>query len=387
MRALTTISILMITALCLFGQVPEKVSYQAVVRDAAGLLVSNSTVGMQISILQGSANGSAVYAETHSPVSNDNGLVTIEIGDGTAVSGTFGQIDWSDGPYFIKTETDPSGGKAYSISGTSQILSVPYALYAESAGYVDFTELDPLYVGSAAAGINEDDITGWDNKLDMEVDGDVSNELQQISREGSTVTLSKGGGSFTDSVNTYVAGEGIVIENFVISREKQYRIGDLHMGGIVFFVDPSGKHGLVASLDDLDGGPGVPWSDVTDEEIGDEARSATLGRNNTSAITGQQMATSAAQLCVNLGPGWYLPSNRELYLLFSQEIIIDQVLDNDGDDTTNGLNQEYDRTTFGMYWSSTERNFERAWAYKALSGDSSHFDKEDTYRVRAVRAF
>ena len=71
----------------------------------------------------------------------------------------------------------------------------------------------------------------------------------------------------------------------------------------------------------------------------------------------------------------------------TQEIIIDQILDNDGDDSTNGLNQEYDRTTFGMYWSSTERNFERAWAYKALSGDSSHFSKDDTYRVRAIRAF
>ncbi len=114
-----------------FSQSPEKMSYQAVIRDAGNNLVTNQSVGMQISILQTSATGTAVYIETHSTTTNDNGLVAVEIGTGTVVTGTFSAIDWSAGPYFIKTDTDPAGGTVYSITGTSQLLSVPYALYAK----------------------------------------------------------------------------------------------------------------------------------------------------------------------------------------------------------------------------------------------------------------
>jgi hypothetical protein len=116
------------------AQVPQKMSYQAVVRNASNALVINAPVGMQISILQGSATGTAVYVETQNPTTNDNGLVSLEIGNGIVVSGVFASIDWATGPYFIKTETDPAGGSNYSIVGTSQLLSVPYAMYAETSG-------------------------------------------------------------------------------------------------------------------------------------------------------------------------------------------------------------------------------------------------------------
>lgn len=117
-----------------FAQVPEKLSYQAVVRNSSNALVISSPIGMRISILQDSPTGTSVYTETQSTTSNSNGLVTVEIGSGTVISGTFASIDWSTGPYFIKTETDPTGGTSYSISGTSQLLSVPYALYSKSSG-------------------------------------------------------------------------------------------------------------------------------------------------------------------------------------------------------------------------------------------------------------
>lgn len=115
------------------GQSPEKMSYQAIIRDASDDLLSNTSIGMQISILQDSISGTVVYVETHTPTTNVNGLINLEIGDGTAVTGTFSAIDWADGPYFVKTETDPDGGSNYSISGTSQFLSVPYALHAKTA--------------------------------------------------------------------------------------------------------------------------------------------------------------------------------------------------------------------------------------------------------------
>jgi hypothetical protein len=105
-------------------------SYQAVIRNTSNALIVNQPVGMKISILQGSVNGTAAYIETQNPTTNTNGLVSIEIGGGTIVSGVFANIDWSNGPYFIKTETDPNGGTSYSITGTSQLLSVPFALYS-----------------------------------------------------------------------------------------------------------------------------------------------------------------------------------------------------------------------------------------------------------------
>lgn len=123
----------LVTAIA-FAQAPQKMSYQAVIRDASQALVINQSVGMQISILQGSASGTVIYVETQQPTSNMNGLVTIEIGNGNVILGNFSTIDWANGPYFIKTETDPTGGISYTISGTSQLLSVPYALYAENSG-------------------------------------------------------------------------------------------------------------------------------------------------------------------------------------------------------------------------------------------------------------
>jgi hypothetical protein len=117
-----------------FAQTPEKMSYQAVVRDSGDALVTNQAVGMQISILQTTATATetAVCVETQTPTTNVNGLVTLEIGTGSVVSGDFTTIDWSIGTYFIKTETDPAGGTTYTITGTSQLMSVPYALHAKT---------------------------------------------------------------------------------------------------------------------------------------------------------------------------------------------------------------------------------------------------------------
>jgi hypothetical protein len=151
------------------AQSPEKMSYQAVVRDADNNLVRSSSIGIQISILQGSVTGSAVYVETQTPGTNANGLISIEIGNGTVVSGDFSAIDWATGLYYIKTETDPAGGINYTITGTTQLLSVPYALHAKTAGVVTggITETDPVFAISAAKDISETEISSWNNKSDF----------------------------------------------------------------------------------------------------------------------------------------------------------------------------------------------------------------------------
>ena len=140
MKRLYTIIVAVLLSATSFAQVPEKMSYQAVVRDAAGELVSDQSVGMRISILQTTTTGTAVYVETHTPSSNTNGLVSIEIGTGST-SDDFSTIDWSADLYFIKSEIDLTGSDSYSITGTSQLMSVPFALHAKVAESVS----SPVY--------------------------------------------------------------------------------------------------------------------------------------------------------------------------------------------------------------------------------------------------
>ena len=113
-------------------QVPEKMSYQAVVRNAANQLVINQNVGVKFSILKSSATGAVVYAETQNSTTNSNGLFTTNIGSGTVISGSMASINWANDVYFIKSEIDLAGGSNYTITGTQQLLSVPYALNAKN---------------------------------------------------------------------------------------------------------------------------------------------------------------------------------------------------------------------------------------------------------------
>ena len=160
--------------LSLFAQSPQKMSYQAVIRDSENKLVVNSEIGMRISILQGSAEGTAVYTEIRTPVTNDNGLVTFKIGgDGAnSVTGVISAIDWSVGPYFIKTETDPSGGTGYTITGTSQLLTVPYAFHAKTAETISepIVESDPLFAA-------------WDKSTGIVITGSQVTDLQDYLTE------------------------------------------------------------------------------------------------------------------------------------------------------------------------------------------------------------
>lgn len=143
----------------LFAQAPQKMSYQAVLRNTSNALIANTTVGMRISILQGSTTGTPVFVETQSPTTNANGLVSLEIGGGTIVTGTFAGVNWANGPFFIKTETAPSGGTNYTIIGTTQLLSVPYALYAlnsKQQGKTTIILANDITDAQAAAQINQE---------------------------------------------------------------------------------------------------------------------------------------------------------------------------------------------------------------------------------------
>jgi hypothetical protein len=256
MKKLYTFLASFLITLTLFAQAPEKMSYQAVVRDANNALIMNQAVGMKIQILQGSVSGTTVYEETQTPTSNDNGLVTLEIGTGTIVSGMFGTIDWSTGPYFIKTETDPTGATNYTISGTSQLMSVPYALYAKKSGNgagpqgpagadgtngIDGQDGATGATGPAGAdGIDgQDGATGATGPAGADgIDG----------QDGATGATGPAGADGIDGQDGAVGPQGLSGTPYV---DPTYTIGiSTDLGGYVFWVSTDGKHGLVAETQD-----------------------------------------------------------------------------------------------------------------------------------------
>ncbi len=126
------LSFALLLATFTFAQTPESINYQAVVRDSGGSPLAATNVGVQIAILEGAANGTAVYTETHTTTTSDQGLINLQIGAGTTTD-DLSTIDWSANSYFVQLGVDTAGGTNYAIIGTTQLLSVPYALYAKNA--------------------------------------------------------------------------------------------------------------------------------------------------------------------------------------------------------------------------------------------------------------
>jgi hypothetical protein len=203
-----------------FAQVPEKMNYQAIVKDISGNLVSNQTIGMQISILQNTATGTAVYIEVQTPTTNANGLFTLEIGTGAVVSGDFTTIDWSNANYFIKTEIDPTGGVSYTNTGTNQLLSVPYALHSKTAenvnnDLVDDADADPtneieLPTGGTNGQILQTDGSGiytWVNQGVNSLDASYDNGGSGLGR---TIDADTGA---VEIIASFLNGNALLLEN------------------------------------------------------------------------------------------------------------------------------------------------------------------------------
>lgn len=212
----------LLTLLCLcalaFGQAPESLNYQAVARDANGNPLTNQSISLRMSVLSGSANGSLVFEELHTASTNSLGLFTLKIGQGTVTSGTFATIDWGTISHFLKVELDVNGGQSFTLMGTSQLLSVPYALHAKTAttvtnDQVDDADNDPTNEYNSSASLSGTTLSLTDGGGTLTVglsslqdgvndaDADPQNELQTLSKSGSTLTLSNGGGSITDEVD------------------------------------------------------------------------------------------------------------------------------------------------------------------------------------------
>jgi len=134
MKKLLSILSIMTLSVMLFAQAPQSFSYQTVIRDASWIVLDNQSVGLKISILEDVSNGTVVYEESHSATTSQIGLVSVSVGDGAVMSGLFNTIDWGNHSYFIEVAVDVTGGTNYTVMGTTQLRSVPYALYAETSG-------------------------------------------------------------------------------------------------------------------------------------------------------------------------------------------------------------------------------------------------------------
>lgn len=334
----------------LSAQAPNKMSYQSVIRDGSGVLIKNSDIGVRVQILKGLASGVSVYTEVHKVKSNENGLITLSIGDGVIESGSIQTIDWGADKYFMKTEYDLSGGVNYTLEGLSELLSVPYAFYSSTSG----TPGPPGPPGPAGQQGPEGPRGNDGAKGDVGPQG-------PIGPQGPVGPQGAGG--------------------FV------HYIGERFGGGIVFHVyrDSIGnEHGLIVTLTDQS--QAQSWSNMNVFLIGSSAQSTWDGMSNSNAIISQNgHVNSAAKVCLDLSSqgytDWYLPSIDELVLLYNSRFNVNKALSSIT--ATNSIAQ-------GHYWSSTESISTLAFSFSFFSGaasDALGTNKNVNARVRAVRKF
>jgi hypothetical protein len=227
MKNLLTVLVAFATfSISAFGQSPEGFNYQAAIRNASNAIVSNQSVGLRMTLQQGVIGGATVYSETFAVTTNTNGLVNVQIGNGSVLSGTFATINWANGPFFIETAVDATGGSSYVVMGTSQLMSVPFALYAKTSGNGQGPVGPQGPAGAPGA-------TGSQGPVGPAGQGGVT----------------------TAGADIAIAGAGTTANPYVVSS-RTYTIGLWpELGGYVFWVSADGKHGLVAETQNQANGP------------------------------------------------------------------------------------------------------------------------------------
>ncbi len=385
-RKITRLAVLLLLAAYCFlptaySQVPQAFNYQAVARDNSGNLIVSHNVGVEIYIRQISSTGTVVYIETFTALTNQFGLFTVAIGTGTAMTGQFDTIAWGSSNYYLEVLIDPTGSTSYTSMGTSQLLSVPYAMYAAKAGVPGITGAtgptgstgnDGAIGATGPQGIQG--VTGSTGTNGNDGAVGATGATGGIGLTGNTgATGATGvGGVSNAGTGIIITGAGTVATPYVIS-DSVHKIGDTYGGGIVFYVYDNGRHGLIAAT--ADQSTGVVWTTAAYQStVSNAVRDGVNGgQTNTERIIIQAGAGSyAAQLCANYQGGnygdWYLPSKYELNLLYLQKAVV------------GGFASNY-------YWSSTEANSSYAWGQTFSNGVQPNDDKSNTYYVRAVRAF
>jgi len=395
MKKNVLLAVMVLIAFELLAQSPDSFNYQAVLRNPQGDVLSNTNVNIDILIRKNVTDGDIVYSERFNKLTSQFGQVELKIGKGNT-SDSFANIEWDTGWYFLEIKVDGV------TLGTTQLISVPYAKFADKAGNTfsgnyndldnipDFAELIPDFTGWDKD--ESDDFSGYyDDLINIPEESEPIDTSHFISlnnpSEGDIAYFNGKKWELLVSGNedeVLMIGAGVPSWKFLDVEESVKRVGELYLGGIIYYVSPDGQSGLIASLEDLDGGGGVEWSDISNLES--KATSFYNGSANTDSILSQGAANSAAQLCKNYGAEWYLPSAWELHLMHIAAYEINKILDNDSDSSTHGIQISTDGAE-GRYWSSTEVSNNRAWSFMFNYGYTANSNKSTPCRLRAVRAF
>ena len=323
MKRISVIAILTFLVLSLMAQFPEQFNYQAIMRNQQGEVITNSVVRIQFSIVIGTAFGMIRYQEEFTPATNEQGLVCLKIGTGDVLMGDFSELRWWSIPHFLLTEIDFSGNYDFVEISRTQFVSVPYAMHSKTA--------ENVFSG---------DYNDLKNKPNLD-------SIYQIKEEGLLP-------------------------------------GQLFAGGIIFFVDGTGGHGLVVSLSDLDNP--VEWG-LEGSEL-DIHNSSWNGELNTLdllyALNNNGISTSAAHSCseyeIDGYSDWYLPSTDEMRMLLDKLYIINRVLDIDKNKNSKGL-------TKSNYWTSEQKNSTLSYTANFEKGIIESTAKSEQLKVRAIRIF
>jgi hypothetical protein len=325
------------------NSVPNKFNYQMVVRDTSGQLVTNRPVSMRLSLQRG-PQMSNLYTETHQLTTNSNGLLTTTIGSGMPTHSSMDSLDWSLGEVFVKTEIDMNGGSNYSLVNTRELLSVPYALYSLNSGNSTPGSVGPMGPQGPAGA------TGPQGP------------------QGAPGASFPGGGQKGRVLKMCDNGPRWLYLNQDCPPLGGYVIGDTAFGGIVFYVDNSGLHGMVCALTDQGS---FPWGCYN--FIGGTSQNSGTGMANTVVIiNGCSERPIAASVCYDLVlngyDDWYLPSLGELHLMYTSLIPLN-----------------LGSFSSPLWWSSTELPHNNAYGvngpYAQPTAKNIHLP------VRAVRSF
>ena len=410
----------------IFAQAPQKMSYQAVIRNSNDSLLISTPVGMRISLVQGTPSGTVVFSETQTATTNANGLVSLQIGTGTAVSGTFAGIDWAAGPYYVKTETDLSGGTNYTIISSNELLSVPYALFSANGTPGPAGDQGPQGI----AGTNGNDgatgatgpqgLTGATGPIGATGPQGPQGIAGTNGNDGATGPQGPSGGSgpagpagangatgpqgATGLTGATGVAAPVATTSNCIGIKCTYKIGDTGPGGgTIFFVD---YNDLYTDFNYLEAAPiscqgAVSWSssqlsvngaggfaelnDVVDLGTGLKWRAVGAGKTNTAAIkvfftkdtdTTLNNAAYFATRCGTVDGGqssksdWFLGSLGEMKLMYDN------------------LQNVWEFWSIKYWWSSSDYNDDKAWGKDFETGEQYAYAK--TYEeghVRPVRSF
>jgi hypothetical protein len=341
------IKTLFIIPLIVFGQAPQGVNYQAVAYDANGLEIANQEISIRLGILLETADAESSYSETHQITTNNFGLFSLVISQGNSTD-DFSSLNWENGAY-LKVELDEDLDGNYTLMGVSSFNAVPYAKYSDYSPTDN--RIDSL-------------VSLFEYKFNL-----LSSPLQESLDMGA---------SFSDL--------------YSVGFQQDQLIGLNHQGGIIFYMDETGEHGLVAALEDLTEGSnmgytgtpeGFEWGCYQQIVSGADGIAIGTGYQNTLDISAQNCQTenggiTAAQATLNYESegytDWFLPSKEELEEMY-------------GTIGNGGNIGGFETSDYPYYWSSSENYNYYAWRVLFSSGTTGSDGKDNSLSVRAVRAF